>query len=122
MLARGMPPGLLSSSTISTTIAIERHRPARSLRWNQVRESRPDVASLLRQAGGQLGIDAAAQAGMLCDLALDGKIEGIKALLINGGPANAADYDRRTALHVAASEGALKICELLIAQVGSSFL
>eukprot|EP00186_Timspurckia_oligopyrenoides_P001333 CAMPEP_0182451250 /NCGR_PEP_ID=MMETSP1172-20130603/43616_1 /TAXON_ID=708627 /ORGANISM="Timspurckia oligopyrenoides, Strain CCMP3278" /LENGTH=1024 /DNA_ID=CAMNT_0024649003 /DNA_START=175 /DNA_END=3249 /DNA_ORIENTATION=- len=43
-----------------------------------------------------------------------GFVDLLKEKLMVGGPANYADYDRRTALHLAASEGHAEVAELLL--------
>ena len=42
-----------------------------------------------------------------------GKLHVVEALIATGAPIDAADYDRRTCLHLAASEGNLPIVEYL---------
>ena len=44
-------------------------------------------------------------AGTLCQLAADGKVEKLRLLLSLGIDPNVADYDKRTPLHTASSEG-----------------
>ena len=50
------------------------------------------------------------------ELAKNGSLDLLRILLECGCPINAADYDKRTCLHLAASTGNLPICQLLIAQ------
>lgn len=45
----------------------------------------------------------------------DGQITGLQRLVASGVPVHAADYDRRTALHLAAAEGQLEAVRYLIA-------
>ena len=73
-----------------------------------------DVARLLRKHGSELGYDEIAAAGELCELAKQGKLETVGLLLECGCNVNAADYDARTCLHLAASVGNLPICQLLL--------
>jgi len=44
-------------------------------------------------------------AGTMCLLAAEGKTEQLRQLLTLGADPNVADYDARTPLHTAASEG-----------------
>ena len=53
-------------------------------------------------------------AGMLCDFTQRGDIDKTVQLLDAGCSVNAADYDGRTALHLACSEGNLQIVTKLI--------
>ena len=43
-----------------------------------------------------------------CELARQGDVDRIKLLLLAGCNVNAADYDKRTCLHLAASEGKVR--------------
>ena len=51
---------------------------------------------------------------LLCWYASIGDINSIKELIALGVDINAADYDNRTALHLAAAQNKLEILELLI--------
>ena len=79
-----------------------------------MREGHRDIANLLCEAGGKLNYDEETAAGTLCELARVGDLEKVKLLLAGGCDANAADYDKRTCLHLAASVGNLHIVEQLI--------
>ena len=79
-----------------------------------MREGHRDIANLLCEAGGKLNYDEETAAGTLCELARVGDLEKVKLLLAGGCDANAADYDKRTCLHLAASVGNLHIVEELI--------
>ena len=74
------------------------------------------MAVLLRSRGGELGYDEVTASGELCELAKNGSLELLKVLLDCGCPINAADYDKRTCLHLASSVGNIPICELLISE------
>ena len=78
-----------------------------------VRQGAEKVAKMLIRANGSLGYDEERMAGVLCEYAKDGSKEAIKRLLEAGGNVNAADYDARTCLHLAASEGNTPIVEYL---------
>ena len=47
--------------------------------------------------------------------AADNNVPGLRALVAHGVPLHAADYDGRTALHLAAAEGALEAARYLLA-------
>jgi len=55
-----------------------------------------------------------AQAGLMCEYASKGDIEGLKAAKAKGISINAADYDFRTPLHIAAALGREKTVKWLI--------
>jgi ankyrin repeat protein len=50
----------------------------------------------------------------LCDAAYAGNVEMLKELLESGTNPSSGDYDARTALHKAASQGNITICDLLV--------
>jgi len=96
-----------------------------------VLNGRAEVAAMLRGAGAKstaLSTSQAAQleaaAAALCAAASRGDVGTMRELLKLHGPALAgrADYDGRRALHIAASEGKLDACRLLVeaAKVDSS--
>ena len=71
-----------------------------------------DVLEYLRSCGGTFG--SSSQATNFIAAASEGDIEEVQALLSLGNfDVNAADYDKRTALHLAAGEGHAEIVELL---------
>ena len=71
-----------------------------------MREGHTAVALFLVGRGGQLGWDEPKTAGEMCELSRKGDMTGLDLLLKSGGVSvNSADYDLRTALHVASSEG-----------------
>lgn len=65
----------------------------------------PNVAFKL--GGSELGV-------LMCKAAHAGKLDDIKRLVENGVDPNEADYDGRTAMHLAASEGAIDIMNFLV--------
>ncbi|KAL1521874.1 hypothetical protein AB1Y20_021525 [Prymnesium parvum] len=81
-----------------------------------VREAHKEVASYIRMAGGTLGFDECTASGELCEMARQGNTPVLAMLLECGALVNAADYDKRTCLHLAASEGNLPVCQLLISK------
>ena len=94
-----------------------------------------DVVDYLRSAGAQLGSAVARDEGHrpvgsspirsdngpaaeLCDAAARADLERLRELVRNKGyDVNAADYDKRTAMHLAASEGKLKVVRLLVGEL-----
>ena len=85
--------------------------------YDAVREGHHQVATLLHQLGGDLKFDEAKASSELCERARTGDLERIKMLLDCGCSPDAADYDRRTSLHVAASEGNMTIVGELLRRV-----
>ena len=79
-----------------------------------MREGHTKVAKLIRDKGGELMWDEGKESGELCELARAGDLERVQLLLDSGCNANAADYDKRTCLHLAASTGNLHIVEKLV--------
>ena len=89
-------------------------------------------AAMLRAAGGTLGLRSAAAAApghesgaavarrgrdagtLMCAVASSGDVPFLAALLANGLSADAADYDRRTGLHLAAALGRTQVLSLLL--------
>ncbi|GMH51011.1 hypothetical protein TrST_g8567 [Triparma strigata] len=70
------------------------------------------VAELLAEQGAELHYDD--PAGMLCSAAAAGDVDQLNRMVTHGISPNSADYDGRTALHLAASEGNMKVVEMLI--------
>ena len=50
----------------------------------------------------------------MCEAAAGGDIERLRGLVSKGADLNQGDYDRRTALHLAASEGLLPVLQYLL--------
>eukprot|EP00899_Mesostigma_viride_P007204 jgi/Mesvir1/16485/Mv10043-RA.1 len=78
-----------------------------------VENKRTIIASLLLEKGATMELDD--PAGLLCKAASDNDLDLLKSLLDHNVDPNSCDYDRRTALHVAAAEGKTAIVEFLIA-------
>ena len=55
----------------------------------------PEISFKL--AGNELGV-------IICQAAFSGRLDEMKRLVINGVDPNESDYDRRTAMHLTASE------------------
>lgn len=84
-----------------------------------VRHKQDSCALILRERGAQLRHSDQDLACMLCQAVLDDDMEMIKRLIDNGGDPSVCDYDNRTALHLAASEGRPHVVKYLLEQVGS---
>ena len=74
----------------------------------------------LSSADEREGLEKALFPAMLCASAATGSLARMKALTAIGADVSASDYDRRTPLHVAASEGNLKMVRYLM-EVKSTF-
>ena len=87
-------------------------------RWNStplmdaIRNGFPTVAHHLRAHGGV--IDGEFAGNLLCEAASIGNLEQIRMLIDNGVDVNEGDYDQRTAVHLAASEGQLLALSYLV--------
>ena len=79
-----------------------------------VRHGHAKVAHKLFSVGGSLGFDQGREANELCEAARNGSLETMKLLLQCGCSPNAADYDRRAAIHLGASEGNILIVGALL--------
>eukprot|EP00986_Skeletonema_menzelii_P015350 scaffold11569_cov157-Skeletonema_menzelii.AAC.3 len=64
-----------------------------------------DIMKLLFEYEASLGMPDSQAAAVLCQAVYDGDILYLKRLLRAGINVNAADYDKRTASHIAAAEG-----------------
>ena len=80
-----------------------------------VRHSHYALCEYLKSKGAVLSAKVDTSPGALCDAASKNDIPALRAILDAGGDMNAGDYDRRTALHLAAAEGrvavVMKLCE-----------
>mgnify|MGYP001217910321 CR=1 FL=1 len=79
-----------------------------------VREGHSAIAKALIGRGATLGYDEEKTSGELCSLAASGDVNRIKLLLQGKCDPNAADYDKRTCLHLAASSGNMHVMKLLV--------
>lgn len=61
----------------------------------------------------RLGFDEIKSASELCTAAAQGKVDLIRHYIKAGINVNAADYDKRTALHIAAADGCLEAVRCL---------
>jgi len=70
-----------------------------------IRKHDPNIQFKL--GGNDLGV-------LMCQAAFDGRLEDLKRYVNTGVDPNESDYDGRTALHLAASEGNMQILEYLV--------
>ena len=92
--------------------------PNRSDRWggspldDSQRHRYPQVAAVLREHGGRGGVQDHGQA--LIFAASKGDAAEVRALISDGANPDYGDYDRRTAMHLAACEGHTEVLQVLI--------
>jgi len=84
--------------------------------WNAlddaVRHGHPAVQKLLRDSGAKLSVgDTGVR---MCQAAADADADTLQVMIVNGVNPSEADYDARTALHLAASNGNITILDLLL--------
>jgi len=87
-----------------------------------LRAGHNSVYDFLKSAGGMSGKVStvkAEDATALCDSAFNGSTDILQKIVDNGLDINSADYDDRTALHLAASEGLLLVASFLIKDLGA---
>jgi ankyrin repeat protein len=82
-----------------------------------VRQRHDAVAAAIRTRApdGRIALPGHTAGIQMCAAAAEGDVVQVKRLLSNGVSAQALDYDRRTALHIAACHGHLVLTDLLIA-------
>ncbi len=61
-------------------------------------------------------LDAPDPAGSMCQAAAVGNVEAVRRFVENGVDPLVGDYDKRTALHIAAAEGQEKVTEYLLSK------
>lgn len=84
-----------------------------------IKRGHDKIASLLINHGASLKIDDAGS--FLCLSVARGDIDLIRRMLSNGIDPNSKDYDFRTPLHVATSQGSYIIAKLLV-EAGANVL
>lgn len=82
-----------------------------------IRGGHESIFKYLQGRGAQRGKTATlncGDAGDLCSAAHSGDVVALKKLVADGADVNAGDYDNRTALHLAASEGLMLVLKFLV--------
>jgi len=82
--------------------------------FEATKNNHDDVAEMLLKNGGELSMCENLAATTLCQAVYDGDILMLKRLLDAKIQVNASDYDKRTAAHIAASEGNVAAFKLLV--------
>jgi len=78
-----------------------------------VKNGHENTMDLLKKHGAKLCMAESLAASVLCQAVFDGELVLLKRLLKAGIDANAADYDKRTAAHIAAAEGNVAAIKVL---------
>ena len=78
-----------------------------------------DIINILLDAGAWLAGDAVGDAARLCTCVFSGDLPQLRRLLRCGLTVDAGDYDKRTALHIAAAEGNPQAVRVLIEEGGA---
>ena len=76
----------------------------------------PTQVRYLRTAGAVLEVENVG--GALCDAAARNDVQALRRYIENGTDPNEADYDKRTPLHLAASNGSMDAVRRLVAPPG----
>jgi ankyrin repeat protein/CRP-like cAMP-binding protein len=82
--------------------------------YEAARKGHEDTMEELMNHGAKLCMDEPRAASILCQTVSDGDILTLRRLLRAGIPVNAADYDQRTAAHIAAAEGHVAALKVLV--------
>ena len=79
------------------------------------------AAKILTNAGASLHSDSGRMAKMLCNIGACNNMEKLKILVECEADLEAADYDKRTIAHLAASEGHIDMLKYLIEHTDFDF-
>ena len=82
--------------------------------FEATKNNHDEVAEMLLKHGAELSMSESLAATTLCQAVYDGDILTLKRLLNAKIHVNASDYDKRTAAHIAASEGNVAALKLLV--------
>ncbi|CAE8609779.1 unnamed protein product [Polarella glacialis] len=87
-----------------------------------LRNNRKDVAKYLTDKGACVGKTSfpGDDSGILCDAASKADLGLLRVLAKRGVDINLGDYDGRTAVHLAASEGKLKVVKCLVDELNAN--
>jgi ankyrin repeat protein len=78
-----------------------------------------DVVRLLVGAGASLQLSTTELSSALCSMVQEEQVDLLRRYIAAGADMNAADYDKRAPLHVAAAEGRLPLVVLLVEEGGA---
>jgi ankyrin repeat protein len=78
-----------------------------------VKNGHEDTMDLLKRHGAELCMHESLAASVVCQAVFDGDSTLLRRLLRAGISVDAADYDKRTASHIAAAEGNLSAFRVL---------
>ena len=84
-----------------------------------VKGGHSDITQLLLTAGANLCLSGSDLSGRLCSLAAAEDVAMLRRYIAAGADVNVGDYDRRTALHIAAAEGKVEVVKLLVEDGGA---
>ena len=82
--------------------------------YEAAKNGHDDTLDVLLDHGAKLKMNGELAASTLCQAVYDNDITSLGRLLRAGIPVDAADYDKRTALHIAAAEGNVVALRLLV--------
>ena len=82
--------------------------------YEATKNNNEQIAGILLQHGGELSMNESFAASTLCQTVFDGDTMLLKRLLRAKIQPDASDYDKRTAAHIAASEGNTAAFKLLV--------
>ena len=86
-----------------------------------IRSKHHGVTKWLQGLGAALGLTSkAATEGDIVEAAARGDLDMLRKLVEAGAKPDAGDYDKRTAMHLAASEGKLDVVRCLVEELGAS--
>lgn len=81
--------------------------------YEAVKNGHEATMNLLMRYGANLCLDETMAASVMCQAVFDGDVLLLHRLLKAGIDVNAADYDKRTAAHIAAAEGNVAAIKVL---------
>jgi len=84
-----------------------------------IRSKHQEVADYLLRHGGKRGTRLDATIADLCQAAAKGDVASMREFVKQGVDPNTGDYDKRTPMHLAASEGLLKVVQFLLDEGGA---
>lgn len=82
--------------------------------WEACQHGHEHLVDLLLRHNGSVGKEGVDEAFLLCTCVFSGELGLLRRLLRAGAHTDAGDYDKRTALHIAAAEGNLPAVETLV--------